>query len=90
MRERRWKGVVSRTLGVRAVMLGLALLVAAVLASPAMLAYAQLNGVEPSYPEECPPACARGLVITNPEAGTQTYGVPGLPGEEISVMLKMV
>lgn len=85
MRVRRWKGVASRTLGARAVILGLALLVATVLATPAILAYAQLNGVEPTYPEECPPACAGGLVITNPEAGAQTYDVPGLAGEEIWV-----
>jgi len=87
MSVRRWKGAASRTLGARAVILGLALLVATVLATPTILAYAQLNGVEPTYPEECPPACAGGLVITNPDAGTQTYGVPGLPGEEIQVIV---
>jgi len=85
MSMRGWRGLTPRTPGARTVTLGLVLLLVAVLATPAILAYAQLNGVVPTHPEECPPACAGGLVITNPDAGVQTYGVPGLPGEEIWV-----
>jgi hypothetical protein len=65
--------------------IGLAVLVTVAFIGSAVSAYAQLNGVEPTYPEVCPPACAGGLVITNPDVGGETYGVPGLAGEEIWV-----